>query len=414
MRCGSILKWGFAVTLASLPAWGGTSFGISDIERLVCDSSRHIDSVEKLLPLIPEEIRSNYVVVFQSQSVQQAAYDDANGSIRPRVILRSRDGKFLMGFNDAAMTGGERLEITQFDDAKAKFIYHEVNFSEPPGERVHRDDPQHSCRNCHREDPRPNWASYSNFHNTFGSDGDKPGDPEEQRKLASFLNTASAHPRYKYLIGLAAGYALGSDGTTRVRHNAEMTQALQELNAKRVVRLMRETADYNAIRFSALGAIACGPERGFDFRKFFVPGSPASQVRFTSFAGKDYGQGEHPLLYLFESRGIPTFHWTMNFEEPNHGPFRAANPIEASFVRALADSDPVIAEWIRQTPPGLEDPSLLDCEALARKARAQVAILGPTSPFCQVASGAPHFPASSRAVLGITREISSERLRPTQ
>lgn len=365
----------------------GAPFGMNELEALI--GARGISSVESLLPLLPSEMRSGSVLIHSSSSLQQG------DEIEPRVILRSSDARFLIGINGGRMLGAQKLEITEFDDARARFVYHEVDFALPPRDRVRRD--EQSCKGCHRQDPRPNWQSWSRHPGTYGSQGDKPSaTPGESRKLAAFLATIDNHPRYKYLQDLKRAYSEdASTGLTRGNNNARFTQALMELNARRVARLMRETPDWPALKFAALGSVACDPGHGFDYRKFFPRGSVASEQGFRGFSSP-VPNGHHPLLYLFESRGIGADHWSMSFTEPSDGPFRGPAPVEPAFAQAMGDGDAALRAWLPAAIAGAPiDLSGVNCETLAQKSRASLESLRGTPVFARRArSAATRAPAS--------------------
>lgn len=87
--------------------------------------TNNVDSIEKLLPLLPASVRSKYVVVFRSRSLQGASYKE------PRVILYNDNAKFMLSFNgNENQRGFYELEVADFDSEKKNSITEKL-FSQP-------------------------------------------------------------------------------------------------------------------------------------------------------------------------------------------------------------------------------------------------------------------------------------------
>src|SRR5437879_2564289 len=77
--------------------------GINSVMDLV--DAKKISTLEQLLPQLPHDLRSNFVTVSQSRSLQEAAPD------KPRVIMFGEDAKLIIAFNGAPLKGSDKLEI---------------------------------------------------------------------------------------------------------------------------------------------------------------------------------------------------------------------------------------------------------------------------------------------------------------
>jgi hypothetical protein len=79
-------------------------------ERLIgLIRARNIRSIDALLPLLPEELRTQFVLVYKSRSLQEGSLES------PRAILYGKTGKLVITFNgDPRQKGYGSLEVMQF------------------------------------------------------------------------------------------------------------------------------------------------------------------------------------------------------------------------------------------------------------------------------------------------------------
>src|SRR5262245_21138186 len=78
-----------------------------------------VDSVSELVPLLPEELRKNFALVYDSRSPFKASITPA----RPRVILFTDDARLVLTFiGDDTKPGANLLETMSFDDQQANFV----------------------------------------------------------------------------------------------------------------------------------------------------------------------------------------------------------------------------------------------------------------------------------------------------
>jgi len=237
----------------ALPGWVAAvippadSVRIESIKALI--STHQIRTVAELLPWLPKSFRSRYVLMHQSESLQQGS------PLAPRVILFTPDAKFVMTFNgDASQYGFEAIETMSFASdgpMKDKFVFEEIVFPKDLEARIKYLNDQNAfdeakklvrdhqnpnrigpnarvCLGCHKKDPRPNWNQGDQWPGAYGKIQDTiwnqkmPGtDPAsgevvqfedflEMRTFPQFAKLASRvprdknptdkHPRYQHVL----------------------------------------------------------------------------------------------------------------------------------------------------------------------------------------------------------------------
>ena len=81
-----------------------------------------ITRIDQLLPLLPAEFRSRFVLVHSSRSLQGAT------AAFPRVILFGLDARFILSFSgDPQLKGYDSLETIEFDDLTRKFHFRSIS-----------------------------------------------------------------------------------------------------------------------------------------------------------------------------------------------------------------------------------------------------------------------------------------------
>ncbi|MEQ1879057.1 MAG: hypothetical protein ABL958_20625, partial [Bdellovibrionia bacterium] len=195
------------------------AFTFEDLAAII--KSGNVKSIEQLLPLLPEELRADYVLMYRSRSLQDASFEN------PRAIMFGKDARLVLSFNgDPSHKGFSEIEAIQYREKEARFEFREIQF----GARVDISAANPAkCLKCHQAatrtgvDPRPNWEPYSFWPGAYGAaDGFfKPSlsrqqieknlskDPEmlaivragdgERAGLERYQANAPNHPRYKYL-----------------------------------------------------------------------------------------------------------------------------------------------------------------------------------------------------------------------
>lgn len=294
--------------------------------RALIEKNPSITRIDELLSHLDAELLENYVLIHNSSSLQLATLES------PRVILHSKDSRFIMAFNGSPDLGGHKsLEMIQFNDKDRRFEFYEAEFPEKKGGKVtfSEKNPE-ECRGCHRIDLRPNWDPYPFWKDAYGSiDGSERARVDkfpETKFFAAFLATAGQRERYKYLKDLQVQTV-----DEMSRRNLKFTRTVAALNFRRIVRYLQTTLDFGKYRYAFMGAIRYCQIDTFipvEIRNTFVKkleyyqtdadntnkriakeAAPFVGVRETFYRSEIIGN----LRYLLEGRKIPTGSWSMAF-----------------------------------------------------------------------------------------------------
>ena len=148
------MPWTFTLRCAVILVCAATRAVAADFDFAALRSlieTRHIQSVDELLPAVPPPMRYRYTLVFASRSLQQASYSD------PRVVLYGTDARLVLTFNgQPTQRGYAVLEALEFGPDK-RFRLHEIRFPSPgsrDGVFFSAPDPA-TCQTCHGQPARP-------------------------------------------------------------------------------------------------------------------------------------------------------------------------------------------------------------------------------------------------------------------
>jgi hypothetical protein len=223
--------------------------------------AEHVTSLEQLLPKLPEDLRSNYVLMHDSRSLQGASYD------APRVILFGTDARLTCAVaGDSGLPGFDALECFQFREAERTFDFRQIRF--PTKENGLTEvafsasnqttDGRTQCTSCHGRDPRPNWDGYSTWPGAYGSDDDTL--ESDASRYAGFVARRGADPRYRWLIqGTKPNDPYMDDETVDIGHrpNIRFSDASGRMNAFRAVRLLTKHVSHARALAFAVSALGC-------------------------------------------------------------------------------------------------------------------------------------------------------------
>lgn len=308
----------------AIPVDGGEPFTIERLAELAARS----ESIEATLAALPPGLRSRYVLMYRSRSLQGASFE------APRAILFEDDGSFVVSFNggDPQMRGHDKLEAVQFRETERRWEFREIDFSsgEP---RLSEANPR-KCLECHQSprrqdvDPRPNWEPYLTWPGAYAGVDGEPGRrlPDEMRhgpyakiyeeqslepdKLRRFLERIKpSHPRYSSL------------GAFAPRRTLDLTDVLVTLNDRRVGRLALRTPDWDVFGPVFARRLFCGT----DGLGMGVSDGAPPELASSLGALFDRMARRLPLHLLrgssnaliargFEARGIDTSDWSMDFK----------------------------------------------------------------------------------------------------
>jgi hypothetical protein len=229
-------------------------------------SQQQIRSVAGLITALPVSMRSHYVLVFASRSLQSASFEN------PRAILYGNDAQFIVTFNGhARQRGFDAVEVAEFKADTQSFELREIRFSPEPGAAVEYSAPNPpQCLACHGASVRTLWDSAPLWPGAYGERYLQPLSAPEKAGMARFLAQQPTHPRYRALLGAARFglqdlYVPGAhsryDGNDEEPPNASFSRLLANLNAHRIVAQLSAQPDFTALQFALLGAAEgdCGP-----------------------------------------------------------------------------------------------------------------------------------------------------------
>jgi hypothetical protein len=245
-------------SISAIPAHA-QRFTYEDLVDLI--QSKHLQSLEEVLPLLPEELRSHYTLMRDSRSLQEAS------DLAPRVIMYGRDARLTCTFNgDPSQRGYDSLECFQFRDETNSFDFRQIQFPTKENgllqveysESNRSADKTISCKGCHMADPRPNWDSYSKWPGAYGENDDTPQD--NFQKYSRFVAKRAKDPRYQWLIQqdyAEAPYMAETYFDIDHRPNLRFGEAIGRLMGLRGYRLLQtRLGEMPALGF-AVGALQC-------------------------------------------------------------------------------------------------------------------------------------------------------------
>src|SRR5689334_6829228 len=191
-------------TLPAAAADGDAPFTEARLRELLAhnpQTGQPVDSVSELVPLLPEELRRNFALVYDSRSPFKASITPE----RPRVILFTDDARLVMTFiGDDTQPGADLLETMSFDDAQAKFVMNAYLLPAAERRAWRPSAADAKCERCHGADPRTIFDSYPHWPGFYGSVQDTfPRDrvgEKERKNYASFIAGAAKTGVYKDLI----------------------------------------------------------------------------------------------------------------------------------------------------------------------------------------------------------------------
>jgi hypothetical protein len=251
------------ILFASAPTRADPSrtFTYEDLVALI--QNKKITSIEELLPLLPTELRSSYVLLRQSRSQQSASAD------HPRVVLFGIDGSLTCAFNgDPGQKGYDSLECFQFRRSERRFDFRQIEFPSVANglssvmfsESKRAVLKNVSCSACHGDDPRPNWDGWQNWVGAYGAQNGLGY--EERYEYFSFVNGRQKNPRYKWLVQEQGSYA--PFGTTTVeirgeidRPNLRLSDLVGRMNAFRAARLLETRVPFWQTLLFAVQGLGC-------------------------------------------------------------------------------------------------------------------------------------------------------------
>jgi hypothetical protein len=313
-------------------------------------------NIEKVLDSLPEELLSNFTLVYTSRSPHR----DEISPLFPRVVLFTSDAKLLITFTgNPAAPSYNRLEIIFFDNRTSSF--HATRFILADAIRqvpaLKRDamlngaTDQYECTRCHGGDVRPIFDSYRLWPGFYGSRADMPDAyADERRDYVRFQAANARRGVYRYLrFPPGSPISPYQDGTSslapgealRFHPNERLGDALTTLNWKRIGRKLASRGDvYQRLRYPLLaGMLGCSAlpisvefdqaigralerENTRRLERAGLTGDPEGSRRFRmQELAPGIRQGISEIAYVAKAAGVSRADWSMSFEPLSLGFF---------------------------------------------------------------------------------------------
>jgi hypothetical protein len=319
--------------------------------------TKNVRSVEALLPLLPEEMRAQYVVITHSDSLQSG--DEVN----PRVMMYhaentfTRDPKLLaICFSgDASDESFYTVETMEFRNAPPRWEFRQIHFPHKPGLQVMVSKPNpKDCLHCHDTEPRPIWEPYPHWPGVTPA-----GDKLEEKEIAyleDFVTRGAKHPRYSQLDRKRNLELNGANDRFRYTLPFDFQIAVSAAERIRVPHVLRGSPDYAKYRYALLAALVdCekltdfAPALGGEAKWRKLHHSTERELESLADPHRDLlrftERGPHVvthLRYLLEQRGGHVTHLSTSFQDSY---FLTATPASTylEWAKALRAEDPLLS-----------------------------------------------------------------------
>jgi hypothetical protein len=361
---GFALASGFSLLLSALFQSGAQA--ATDINWVKNElDSQQFTSIEAFLAALPQDYRSSYALMYDSNSLQRST------PLEPRVISYGTDASLILAFNsgDPTLGGSDTVELIQFNQPETKFEFYEISKSSVTGKLVLSSETT-KCQACHTGDPRPNWQPYDNWPGAYGSNDDNlAAVPTEQTNYADFVKIATKNPRYATLLNLSTS----SSGNQVIGStpNTALINRIAQWNYMRAARLVQTTPDYAAYKYAILGSADCASQ----FGDFFPKSNPLPS-NWKTFGGSD-DEWANAFIYIFASRNIAWQDWSTMIEgQPSasfdNDPFIAGFTYGTDLIANIVKQDSELQAYATYSESNSydtvisRDVSVNDCDALAK------------------------------------------------
>ena len=280
LRSPSLHPWFARVFLVALCAvFGGEVRAGAALDSWLADiAQQRAASVEAAIALLPVSLRTDYVLVFSSRSLQEASLE------APRVVLYGPDARFIVTFNgDGGQRGYDAIETMEFDDRSSSFHFRELKFTSGGVAELSADNPAR-CAACHGRPARPVWDLPPVWPGVYGERYRAGLSESEAAGMSSFLRRQPGDPRYRFLIA-PARFADRSTyvGSARARYdgdageppNFRLTAHLAAMQQQSLIASLLGVAAFDRYRYLLVAAADghCGDVAGY------LPADQRAQVR---------------------------------------------------------------------------------------------------------------------------------------
>ena len=355
---------------------------INGIEEFI--RAHQIQSVEQLLPYLPDSYLNHYTLLFHSRSLQSASF--AN----PRALIYGSNGKLIMSFNGSPeQSGFDALELFEFNDLSKTFQLEEIQFPGGGAPAHFSEKNPEKCLRCHGENPHPLWDAPPSWPGSYGERYHEKLSAGESQGLYAYLRGQADHPRYRYLTNTRVYQDESTfypshhniyEGKETEAPNAQLSKLLTTLNNEKIMQQVVSHPRFDQFRYALLASVSSScatPENFFppEWNRL-IAGDYADFVRQDDLslqrqqerkaqrslsAGNSGSVGKDNSLrdfrYLAErALGIKTSEWSMALEK-NTPDFTALDPIKPLLEKKLIsrintqDSN-IMAEYYYRNYPG--------------------------------------------------------------
>ncbi|MCC6276586.1 MAG: hypothetical protein IT289_01580 [Oligoflexia bacterium] len=327
-------------------------------------------TIESFLEALPAESKKHFTFVYQSRSLH------GSSALNPRALVYLNRGKLVFSFNGSPeQKNFDKLEVMEFDQKESRFRFHEIVFPEGRLGAKHEFNLNDSkCLHCHRQDPRPIWDSYDLWPGVYGStDGKMQKGTWELKKYQEFLNKNaktgrygnlhwdfSKSPVYPFVVSRKLNYKFNSSP------NEELGLFISLNNADRIIRLIRQSPNYEKYKFwlfsfrgcfkfrpteELLSGIRSASARGFKVRlaRHFDQYNTTNRKGFERFYPEEIAKAE----VISQAFGISLEEWASGLEANSYSFESAAGSSVESYVlpklfEAVVDDTPELQALKKQ------------------------------------------------------------------
>jgi mono/diheme cytochrome c family protein/cytochrome c553 len=232
-----------------------------------------IKSIDDLIGKLPVSMRTNPVLMYRSQSLQDPHKTDFQN---PRALLKSEspERQIVVTFNGSPSQKNYRnLEVLEINKAVPApsaeiFRYFDIEFAaDSEAEvlsweqaqakiKVSNANPS-KCVACHGQPARPIFAGYPLWPGAYGS-FHLNKNQDEETQLKKFVNSPQSRYRHLKITDFENGRQNFGMSVLSGHFNLSLNATLANANGLRIARLARATRDYDAYRFALIGgALKC-------------------------------------------------------------------------------------------------------------------------------------------------------------
>ena len=208
----------------SPPSCNDVEEEVDTVKNIMASANGKNMSMTNFLKSLPDDLRTNFIFMGQSQSLQTAT------ATNPRVIMTSARGDVRVSFNTSPNERGyNKVEISTWNPHKQAFDYQEMEFNTQDGKAQQHKDPS-SCVQCHGNPAKPNWDNYNYWAGAIPTNKDTlvPNSKEAKEYLNLIKRAESAPANDPMSALLLARPSPGRDRTSvRIAQELENGKLVQ-------------------------------------------------------------------------------------------------------------------------------------------------------------------------------------------